>query len=87
MIGEASDIPRSSTFHFDLGGTRAAQDHRGGGGTAGYHGRFVIVVDDDIDPYNLEQVVSDCHPLRSGDIPGCLPQDLELQDRSAATQA
>jgi 4-hydroxy-3-polyprenylbenzoate decarboxylase len=27
------------------------------GGTAGYHGRFVIVIDEDIDPFNLEEVL------------------------------
>src|SRR5207253_10626001 len=27
------------------------------GGTAGYHGRFVIVVDDDIDPFDLDDVL------------------------------
>ena len=42
------------------------------GGTAGYHGRFVIVVDDDIDPYNLEQVLwaiaTRCDPETSLDV-------------------
>jgi 4-hydroxy-3-polyprenylbenzoate decarboxylase len=42
------------------------------GGTAGYHGRFVIVVDDDIDPYNLEQVLwaiaTRCDPETSVDV-------------------
>ncbi len=42
------------------------------GGTAGYHGRFVIVVDEDIDPYNLEQVLwaiaTRCDPETSVDI-------------------
>jgi UbiD family decarboxylase len=42
------------------------------GGTAGYHGRFVIVVDEDIDPYNLEQVLwaiaTRCDPETSLDI-------------------
>jgi 4-hydroxy-3-polyprenylbenzoate decarboxylase len=41
-------------------------------GTAGYHGRFVIVVDEDIDPYNLEQVLwaiaTRCDPETSVDI-------------------
>ena len=42
------------------------------GGTAGYHGRFVIVVDEDIDPYNLEQVLwaiaTRCDPETSVDV-------------------
>ena len=42
------------------------------GGTAGYHGRFVIVVDEDIDPYNLEQVLwaiaTRCDPETSLDV-------------------
>jgi 4-hydroxy-3-polyprenylbenzoate decarboxylase len=42
------------------------------GGTAGYHGRFVIVVDEDIDPYNLEEVfwavATRCDPESSLDI-------------------
>jgi 4-hydroxy-3-polyprenylbenzoate decarboxylase len=42
------------------------------GGTAGYHGRFVIVVDDDIDPYNLDQVLwaiaTRCDPETSLDV-------------------
>ena len=42
------------------------------GGTAGYHGRFVIIVDDDIDPYNLEDVwwalATRCDPETSLDI-------------------
>jgi UbiD family decarboxylase len=46
--------------------------HGAVGGTAGYHGRFVIVVDDDIDPYNLEQVLwaiaTRCDPETSLDI-------------------
>ena len=42
------------------------------GGTAGYHGRFVIVVDEDIDPYNLEQVLWAIRDaLRSGDLARC----------------
>jgi UbiD family decarboxylase len=46
--------------------------HGAMGGTAGYHGRFVIVVDDDIDPYNLEQVLwaiaTRCDPETSLDV-------------------
>lgn len=46
--------------------------HGAVGGTAGYHGRFVIVVDDDIDPYNLEQVLwaiaTRCDPETSLDV-------------------
>ena len=46
--------------------------HGAMGGTAGYHGRFVIVVDEDIDPYNLEQVLwaiaTRCDPETSLDI-------------------
>lgn len=42
------------------------------GGTAAYHGRFVIVVDDDIDPYNWEDVMwalaTRCDPETSIDI-------------------
>jgi len=42
------------------------------GGTAGYHGRFVIVVDDDIDPFNLEDVLwalaTRCDPETSLDV-------------------
>jgi len=42
------------------------------GGTAGYHGRFVIVVDDDIDPFNLQQVLwaiaTRCDPETSLDV-------------------
>jgi UbiD family decarboxylase len=42
------------------------------GGTAGYHGRFVIVVDDDIDPFNLGQVLwaiaTRCDPETSLDV-------------------
>jgi UbiD family decarboxylase len=42
------------------------------GGTAAYHGRFVIVVDEDIDPYNLEQVLwalaTRCDPETSLDV-------------------
>lgn len=42
------------------------------GGTAGYHGRFVIVVDDDIDPFNLEEVfwavATRCDPETSLDV-------------------
>ena len=55
------------------------------GGTAGYHGRFVMVVDDDIDPFNLHDVMwalaTRCDPERAGN--EHLSQDLELQDRSA----
>ena len=58
------------------------------GGTAGYHGRFVIVVDDDIDPFDLEDVMwalaTRCDPETSLDV---CRQDLELQDRSAPAQA
>jgi UbiD family decarboxylase len=46
--------------------------HGAMGGTAGYHGRFVIVVDEDIDPYNLEQVLwaiaTRCDPETSLDV-------------------
>jgi UbiD family decarboxylase len=46
--------------------------HGAMGGTAGYHGRLVIVVDDDIDPYNLEQVLwaiaTRCDPETSLDV-------------------
>ncbi len=42
------------------------------GGTAGYHGRFVIVVDEDIDPFNLEEVLwaiaTRCDPETSLDV-------------------
>lgn len=42
------------------------------GGTAGYHGRFVIVVDEDIDPFNLDDVLwavaTRCDPETSVDI-------------------
>ena len=39
------------------------------GGTAGYHGRFVIVVDDDIDPFNLGRCdVGVGDALRSGNV-------------------
>jgi UbiD family decarboxylase len=42
------------------------------GGTAGYHGRFVIVVDHDIDPFNLEDVLwalaTRCDPETSLDV-------------------
>ena len=49
------------------------------GGTAGYHGRFVIVVDDDIDPFNLHDVMwalaTRCDPETSLDI---CQENLEL---------
>jgi len=42
------------------------------GGTAGYHGRFVILVDDDIDPFDLEDVLwalaTRCDPETSLDV-------------------
>jgi UbiD family decarboxylase len=42
------------------------------GGTAGYHGRFVIVVDEDIDPFDLEDVLwalaTRCDPETSLDV-------------------
>ncbi|HEY7065367.1 MAG TPA: UbiD family decarboxylase [Chloroflexota bacterium] len=42
------------------------------GGTAGYHGRFVILVDDDVDPFDLDQVLwavaTRCDPGTSIDI-------------------
>ncbi len=42
------------------------------GGSAGYHGRFIILVDDDIDPFSLEQVLwaiaTRCDPETSLDI-------------------
>ncbi len=42
------------------------------GGTAGYHGRFVIVVDEDINPYNLQEVwwalATRCDPETSLDV-------------------
>ncbi|HWP57028.1 MAG TPA: UbiD family decarboxylase [Candidatus Acidoferrales bacterium] len=42
------------------------------GGTAGYHGRFVVLVDDDIDPYNLQEVwwaiATRCDPETSLDL-------------------
>jgi len=42
------------------------------GGTAGYHGRFVIVVDDDIDPFDLDDVLwavaTRCDPETSLDV-------------------
>ena len=42
------------------------------GGTGGYHGRFIILVDEDIDPYNLDQVywaiATRCDPQTSIDI-------------------
>jgi len=42
------------------------------GGTAGYHGRFVIVVDDDIDPFDLHDVLwaiaTRCDPETSLDV-------------------
>jgi len=42
------------------------------GGTAGYHGRFVIVVDEDIDPFNLKDVLwaiaTRCDPETSLDV-------------------
>lgn len=42
------------------------------GGTAGYHGRFVIVVDEDIDPFNLDDVMwalaTRCDPETSLDV-------------------
>jgi 4-hydroxy-3-polyprenylbenzoate decarboxylase len=42
------------------------------GGTAGYHGRFVIVVDDDIDPFDLHDVMwalaTRCDPETSLDV-------------------
>jgi UbiD family decarboxylase len=42
------------------------------GGTAGYHGRFVILVDDDIDPFNLHDVMwalaTRCDPETAVDI-------------------
>jgi 4-hydroxy-3-polyprenylbenzoate decarboxylase len=42
------------------------------GGTAGYHGRFVILVDDDIDPFNLDDVLwaiaTRCDPETSLDV-------------------
>ncbi|MBI4489487.1 MAG: UbiD family decarboxylase [Deltaproteobacteria bacterium] len=42
------------------------------GGTAGYHGRFVIVVDEDIDPFNVEEVLwavaTRCDPETSLDV-------------------
>lgn len=41
-------------------------------GTAGYHGRFIIVVDEDIDPFNLEDVLwavaTRCDPETSLDV-------------------
>jgi 4-hydroxy-3-polyprenylbenzoate decarboxylase len=43
-----------------------------GGGAGGYHGKMVIVVDDDINPHNLEEVLwalaSRCDPEKSIDI-------------------
>ena len=42
------------------------------GGTAGYHGKFVIIVDEDINPHNLEEVfwamATRCDPETSIDI-------------------
>ena len=42
------------------------------GGTAGYHGRFVMVVDEDIDPFNLDDVMwalaTRCDPETSLDV-------------------
>jgi UbiD family decarboxylase len=42
------------------------------GGTAGYHGRFVILVDEDIDPFNTDEVLwaisTRCDPATSIDI-------------------
>lgn len=42
------------------------------GGTAGYHGRFVILVDEDIDPFNLHDVLwavaTRCDPETSVDV-------------------
>ncbi len=42
------------------------------GGTAAYHGKFVVVVDEDIDPFNLEEVLwavaTRCDPETSIDI-------------------
>ena len=42
------------------------------GGTAGYHGRYVILVDDDIDPFDLEDVLwalaTRCDPETSLDV-------------------
>lgn len=46
--------------------------HGAMGGTAGYHGRFVILVDEDIDPFNLDDVLwaiaTRCDPETSLDI-------------------
>jgi 4-hydroxy-3-polyprenylbenzoate decarboxylase len=46
--------------------------HAALGGTAGYHARFIIVVDEDIDPYNLEEVfwavATRCDPETSLDL-------------------
>ncbi|MBI2987948.1 MAG: UbiD family decarboxylase [Deltaproteobacteria bacterium] len=46
--------------------------HAALGGTAGYHARFIIVVDEDIDPYNLDEVfwavATRCDPETSLDI-------------------
>jgi 4-hydroxy-3-polyprenylbenzoate decarboxylase len=42
------------------------------GGTAGYHGKFIIIVDEDIDPFNLEEVLwalaTRCDPETSLDV-------------------
>ncbi len=46
--------------------------HAALGGTAGYHARFIIVVDEDIDPYNLGEVfwavATRCEPETSVDL-------------------